>query len=249
MDNIQRYSAVLLIVARHVNTQGKQIAFADALNRIINRYRIDVVDRQVKQTGRTEFTEINETCRKVKVATEKLSAELTAANKEGIREIISSLYEIYTSKFYKEDSGGNRHLVVASHDQDLFEPMKEFLIQCAALPGDYAIQELLATLVDATDKISHSDNQNRRKGKDVVSSLTKKLIANLAGLYCSFGGIDSHSEKSIFPKLVNETFTLLGIYKDPHEQIREAKRQDYYKFEKSKFINDANIGGGKDSKN
>lgn len=235
MANIQRYSSVLLIVARDVNTQDKQITFADTLNRIINRYRIDVVDREVSQTGRTEFSEINKSCKKIINAAERLSSELATANKEGMREISCNLYEAYTNKFYKDDSQGNRRLVLAGSDADLFEPMKEFLILCSSLPGSYAIQELLATLIDASNYVITSDNHDKRKGKDVISTITKKLIANLAGLYCSFGGKDSHSEKSIFPRLVNEVFILIGVYKDPHEQIREAKKQVYYEFEKSKF--------------
>lgn len=235
MDKLRRYSSVLLTVPRHVNTHEKQIAFVNKLGGIITRFQIDVVDRQVKQTGKTEFSEINESCKKIINAAERLSSELASANMEGMREISCNLYEAYTKKFYKDDSQGNRRLIISGSDEDLFEPMKEFLILCNAIPDNYAIQELLESIVDASNHVLNSDNHAKRKGKDVVSSLTKKLIANLAGLYCSYGGKDSHSEKSIFPKLVNEVFTLIGVYKSPHEQIKEAKKQDYYELEKSKF--------------
>jgi hypothetical protein len=95
-------------------------------------------------------------------------------------------------------------------------------------PDAQVAKTILDFLQENIKMNTKSDKWKGINGSTPKTKTQRILIARIAGIYSVFGGNDSHSENSVFIKLLRCLFSIIGINGEPVPLLKRAKEQNYY---------------------
>lgn len=90
------------------------------------------------------------------------------------------------------------------------------------------VNSIICDLRSSIEKNTKDKKWQKYHGATPKIKERRIFIARVAGIYSLFGGEDSHSEGSIFPRLMQSIFNIVKIEEKPSSLIKRAKEEAYY---------------------